>query len=264
MKKSVKMLRLIFQCVLIGLGGYYLFMFVCPVFHMILNIGNLLGALMSLCAILAGIFMNRLIEFCKENYKRKKGKVLLNTFFTVFSVGLICFSLVLGSVAASAKTTADNQKTIIVLGCAVRGKTPSFTLSSRINAAYDYLNQNPDSAAILSGGQGNGEDISEAQCMYNILTENGISPDRLYLEDKSTNTGENIAFSKQIIDEYNLSTEVAVVSSDYHLKRAKMICEKNDLENPHTISAPSTYFDKPTFYLREVLGVVKEFIIGKG
>lgn len=260
MKKSVKIIKLIFQTLLIGAGGYYLFMFVCPVFHMISNIGNILGAFMSLCAILAGVFANRIIEFCKKHYKSKKGKILLNAFFTVFAVGLICFSLALGSVVASAKTTADNQSTIIILGCAVRGETPSFTLSSRINAAYDYLNENPDSVAILSGGQGNNEDISEAQCMYNILTEKGISPDRLYLEDKSTNTGENIAFSKQLIDEYNLSTQVAVATSDYHLKRAKMICEKNGFEDVGTISAASTYFDKPTFYLREVLGVVKEFI----
>ncbi|MDE6470256.1 MAG: YdcF family protein [Eubacterium sp.] len=260
MKKSTKIIELMLQAALIGVGGYYLFMFVCPVFHMISNIGNILGAAMSLCAILVGIFMNKLIEFSKKHYKTKKGKILLNTFFTVFAAGLICFSLVLGSVVASAKTTADNQQTVIILGCAVRGETPSFTLRSRINAACDYLMENPQSVAILSGGQGNNEDISEAQCMYNILTENGISPDRLYLEDKSTNTGENIAFSKNIIDEYNLSTEVAVVSSDYHLKRAKMICAKNGLENAHTITAPSTYFDKPTFYLREVLGVVKEFI----
>lgn len=260
MKKSTKTIKIIFQAVFIGVGGYYLFMFVCPVFHMISNIGNILGAAMSLCAILVGIFMNKIIGFCRKQYKNKKGKILLNTFFTVFALGLLCFSLALGSIITSAKTTADNQKTIIVLGCAVRGETPSFTLSLRINAAFDYLDKNPDSIAILSGGQGNNEDISEAWCMYTILTEKGISPDRLYLEDKSTNTGENIAFSKKIIDEYNLSTEVAVVSSDYHLKRAKMICAKNGLENAHTITAPSTYFDKPTFYLREVLGVVKEFI----
>lgn len=260
MKKTVKIIKFIFQLLFIGFGGYYLFMFVCPVFHMISNIGNILGAFMSLCAILAGVFMNRIMQLCKKHYKSKKGKILLNTLFTVFAVGLICFSLALGSVVSCAKTTADNQNTIIILGCAVRGETPSFTLSSRINAACDYLMKNPDSVAILSGGQGNNEDISEAQCMYNILTEKGISSERLYLEDKSTNTGENIAFSKQVIDEYNLSTRVAIVSSDYHLKRAKMICEKNGLEDAGTISAASTYFDKPTFYLREVLGVVKEFI----
>ena len=54
--------------------------------------------------------------------------------------------------------------------------------------------------------------------------------------------------------------DVAIVTSDYHLKRAKMICEKNGIY-PRTINAPSTYFDKPTFYLREALGVIKEFVV---
>jgi uncharacterized SAM-binding protein YcdF (DUF218 family) len=97
--------------------------------------------------------------------------------------------------------------------------------------------------------------------MFDILIEKGIDASRLYTEDESTNTDENIAFSKSIIEENNLSNDIVVVSSDYHLKRATMICKKNGFKNVHTVSVPSTYYDKPTFYLREVLGVVKEFII---
>lgn len=261
MKTFIKIVKIIFRLALIGFGCYYMFMFVRPVFGMIFNIGSVLGAFLSLIAILVGIFLEKIIEFCKRHYKTKKGKILLNTFFSVFTIGLICFSLTLGSIVTSAKTNASNENTVIILGCAVRGEKPSYTLNKRINCAYDYLADNPDSVAILSGGQGRGENISEAQCMYNVLTEKGIDADRLYLEDKSTNTDENISFSKQIIEENNLSTDIAIVSSDYHLKRAAMICKKNGFENIYRISAPSTFFDKPTFYLREVLGVVKEFII---
>ncbi|HBN38525.1 MAG TPA: YdcF family protein [Ruminococcaceae bacterium] len=261
MKTLIKIVKILFRLALIGFGCYYMFMFVRPVFGVIFNIGSVLGAFLSLIAILVGIFLNKIIDFCKKHYQSKKGKILLNTFFTVFTIGLLCFSLTLGSIVTSAKTNAKNESTVIILGCAVRGEKPSYTLNRRISTAYDYLTDHPDSVAVLSGGQGRGENISEAQCMYNVLTEKGIDPDRLYLEDKSTNTGENIAFSKQIIEENNLSTDIAVVSSDYHLKRATMICKKNGFDNVHRISSPSTYFDKPTFYLREVLGVVKEFII---
>lgn len=257
---KLKIIKKIFQTALIIIGGYYLFMFTAPIFHIISNIGNILGIFMSFCAILTGIFMDRIIIFCKKYYKNKRGKICLNTFFTLFAIGLVCFAVTLTSIIISAQTNADNQKTIIVLGCAVRGETPSFTLSQRTNTAYDFLENHPDSIAILSGGQGKNENISEAECMYRILTEKGIDPQRLYLEDKSTNTSENIAFSKKIIEENNLSTDTAIVSSDYHLKRATMICSKNGLKNVAVISASSTYFDKPTFYLRELLGVVKEFI----
>ncbi|MCC8072621.1 MAG: YdcF family protein, partial [Clostridiales bacterium] len=68
----------------------------------------------------------------------------------------------------------------------------------------------------------------------------------------------NIYNSKQIILKNNLSTNVAIVSSDFHLKRASMIAQKNGL-TPYRISAHSGFFDVPTFYVRDTLGVIKEF-----
>lgn len=255
-KKIPTVIRIIIQILLIGGGAYYFYRFAALAFIRIINIANILGVIMSLSAILIGVYMKKIIKFCKKHYKSKKGKILLNSFFTVFAVGILCFSLALGSVITSANTNADEQDTIIVLGCAVY----SYTLKCRVNAAYEYLEKNPDSVAVLSGGQGNNEPISEAQAMFNMLTEKGIEPERLYLEDTSVNTDTNIKNSIKIIEENNLDKDVAVVSSDYHLKRATMICEKNGLKNPHRISAPSTYNDKPTFYLREVMGVVKEVL----
>lgn len=257
-KKVLTAFRILVQIALTAGGVYYLYMFITIALMGIVNIANILGAILSVIVILIGIFLNKIIKFCKKHYETKKGKILLGTCFTVLTVGIVCFSLALGSVIGSAETDADNQETIIVLGCSVY----SYTLKCRVNAAYDYLENNPDSVAVLSGGQGPNEHISEAQGMYDMLTEKGISADRLYLEDKSVNTDSNIENSVKVIEENNLSKDVAVVSSDYHLKRAKMICEKNGLKNVHTINAPSTYYDKPTFYLREVMGVAKEFIFG--
>lgn len=255
------LIRILIQLLLIIAGSYYMYMFVAPAFGVIFNIGTIIGALLSLIAILAGIFLKQIIAFCKKHYKTKKGKTVLNIIFTVFGIGIICFSLTLGSMLSASKTNAENQNTVIVLGCAVRGTAPSYTLKRRINTAYNYMTANPESVAVLSGGQGNGESITEAQCMFDILTEKGIDPARLYLEENSKNTSENIAYSKQIIEKNNLDTDIAVVSSDYHLKRATMICKKNGFKNVRRISARSTRFERPTFYLRDMLGVVKEFII---
>lgn len=246
---------------MIASGAYFLAMFVIPVFGVIFNIGSVLGAVLSLLVILIGIFLNKIVLFIKSHSKTVKGKAFFGT--VIGAAGVCAFALVmaLGSISIYAKTKTEGQKTIIVLGCSVQGDTPSITLNSRINSAYDYLSDNPDSVAVLSGGQGPDENISEAQCMFNVLTEKGIDPKRLYMEDKSVNTTTNIENSVRVIEENNLSKEVAVASSDYHLKRATMICEKNGLKNVGRISAESTYYDKPTFYLREALGVVKEFII---
>ena len=93
---------------------------------------------------------------------------------------------------------------MIVLGCGVNGDRPSLMLTERLDAAYDYLNTHEEVVCILSGGQGKGENISEAECMYRSLTEKGIARDRLYKEDRSTSTRENLLYSKKIIEEKNL------------------------------------------------------------
>ena len=172
---------------------------------------------------------------------------------------MLCCFIALGSTIAASTTNATNQQTVIILGCAVVGKSPSWMLSYRIDSAYKYLEAHPDSVAVLSGGQGNKEDISEAQCMFNVLTDKGIDPDRLYLEDKSTNTFENISFSKKIIDENNLSTDVAIATSSFHLKRATIIAEKQELK-PARISAYTSHFLRATYYVRDTFGVIKEFL----
>lgn len=251
----------ILRAAMVIVGAYYFYMFVAPVFGIIFNIGSILGAFLSVVLIILGLFFNKITALLKKCFKNKPLKIIIITLITIFIICVLSLVSAVFSITLSDDTKTDNQETLIVLGCSVQGDTPSVTLRSRIDAAYDYLEENPQSVAVLSGGQGPDENISEAQCMFNVLTEKGISPQRLYLEDKSVNTNTNIENSINVIEENGLSKSVAVVSSDYHLKRAVMICEKGGFENVGRISAPSTYFDKPTFYLREALGVLKELII---
>ncbi len=250
----------IFRIFMTVTGGILLFVFLAPLFGFIFHIGNIVGIAISLVFLIIGIFYNKIAELFVKIRRNKKGKIALNAVLSVAAVFALSFIIVLGSVVISSRTTADNQKTIIVLGCSVYGENPSAMLYARIKAAGNYLNENPDSVAVLSGGQGSGERISEAQCMFNVLTEKfKVAPERLYLEDKSTNTASNIANSKKIIEENNLSTDIAVASSDFHLKRAKMICKKNGL-NVRTITSHYTFYSTPAYYLREVLGVYKELL----
>lgn len=244
---------------LCGIGGLILFTFTAPILGNIFNIANILGITLGFCFLIFGIFYEKIIFIIKKILKNKIGKTLFSICLTIICAAAICFAAALGSVIASSTTNATNQSTVIVLGCAVYGDVPSTMLSARINEAYNYLEQNDDAVAILSGGQGNGENISEAECMFNILTEKGIDKSRLFIEDSSTNTAENLEFSNQIIQDNNLNTEVAIATSDFHLKRAAMIAERQGL-TPHRISARSGFFAIPTFYIRDTLGVIKEFI----
>lgn len=256
----MKIPKAIVKILIVGASLFVLVTLIVPIFHNIFNIGNVFGIILCVGIIAVTVFWSKIIELCKHLSKSKRGRILVTAVASVLAVGVICFSLALGSIIYEAPGHSDNQQTIIVLGCAVKGDTPSFTLKSRVRAAYDYLTENESSVAVLSGGQGPKENISEAQCMYNLLTEMGIDKSRLYIEDKSVNTETNIKYSMELIEKENLSQDIAIVSSDYHLKRAKMICKKQGLE-VGTISSGSTFFDKSIFYLREVLGVVKEFIV---
>ena len=99
----------------------------------------------------------------------------------------------------SALHTPPQNTTAVVLGCSVKGTKPSRILEERIDAAYDYLSVNKDAVCILSGGRGPGEDITEAQCMYEVLTKRGISENRLILEERSTTTEENLKYTGEIL-----------------------------------------------------------------
>ena len=86
----------------------------------------------------------------------------------------------------------------VVLGAHVKGDVPSKALELRLKAALKYARENEDTTLILSGGQGFGEDITEAKCMENYLTAHGISQELLVLEEKSTSTKENLKFSDEL------------------------------------------------------------------
>ena len=128
-------------------------------------------------------------------------------------------------ISYSAKREKADSDYCIVLGAAVHGNIPSRVLNERINAAFDFLTEYPETTAILSGGQGKGEDISEAECMFKVLVSKGISPERLILESKSTSTEENIRFSKELFS----ADSATIITSETHLYRACLIARSQGL-----------------------------------
>lgn len=263
MKKIItaKAVKTIIKFALIILGIFIILMFLAPIAARIFNLGNLVGITAGAVLFFLGITLDKILKIVKNIRKSKKGRIAFNSASIAVTAIALSFLAALGSVIVSGETNASDQKVVIVLGCAVYGEKPSVMLKKRVNSAYNYLTENEDSVAILAGGQGNGENISEAECMRRLLTEKGIDESRLYLEDKSTSTAENIENAKRILDENNLGYDVAIATSDYHLKRATMIAERQGL-NAARISSHSGFFDVPSFYLRDTLGVIKEFIFG--
>lgn len=151
-----------------------------------------------------------------------------------------------------------NADYMIILGARVKGTVPSLALQYRIDHAAKYLKENPNTIAIASGGKGPGEDISEAECIKRELIQHGIEESRVFLEDKSTDTYENIRFSKKLTPEK--AENGLVVTNDFHIFRAKMIAENEDLLiNGLPAKTPIQAVLKS--YTREYLALTKYFLI---
>ena len=180
-------------------------------------------------------------------------------------IGLLYFLAVEIPIIKNSFTDKDpGRKYLIVLGAAVHGDTPSLAMQHRLEGALDYMEEYPDSIAVLSGGKGEGENISEAQCMYDWLLAKQISEDRLIMEDKSTTTAENLRFSFRIIEKLgdNPDGNIALVSSSYHLYRAKSMAK---LLGADAVGVAGT-MGYPVYmlncYIREAFGITHLWVFG--
>lgn len=192
------------------------------------------------------------------------GKKVLNRVLTaVLCIGAVIFLIAEIPVIRESKgDDGVDADYLIVLGAGVNGSVPSLSMINRLDKALEYLDAHPDCAAILSGGQGQGENISEAQAMYDYLTAQGIDPARLILEDKATSTQENIRYSYALMGGEADTATVAVVSSEYHLCRAKYIARALG-HQVYALAARTTYpVLRLNYFIREAFGMVHHFVFG--
>ena len=149
----------------------------------------------------------------------------------------------------------------IVLGAGVNGTVPSLSLKTRLDTALSYLEAYPDIPVVLTGGQGYGEEITEAACMYDYLTARGVEPERLILEEAASNTAENFELSAPLLEAagVRVSTDtVAVVTNDFHIARSRLIAAKKGYGVTVGVGAPIPWPHlEVNYYLREAFAVVK-------
>lgn len=189
----------------------------------------------------------------------------------LFHLLLLCtlsFLLLLGIVVSGSKDQLGQQpETMIILGCQVMTTGPSQSLADRLDKALSYLEQFPDLDIIVSGGQGDNEPTTEAYAMASYLIERGVDETQIFQEGNSRNTHQNLSFSRAIIDEHQLSENVVIVSSGFHLARAKMLWKRvgGPVETLSVLAAPVTHFESfIKSHIREPLALVKSFLFDQG
>ena len=188
---------------------------------------------------------------------------------------------------------------LVFLGAATPGKanlimyqqighehTVSNSLKKRLDRAIVYAEENPYTILVLSGGKGPGEADSEAQVMYDYLVYNGVSPRQLLMESDSTSTVENIAYSKIVIEQDRMKDkkeiipmpgktgsvpyaiapdkplEIGVLTSNFHIYRARLTAEKWGFDNVYGISAESDPVLFIHLCVRECASILKDRLMG--
>ena len=187
-------------------------------------------------------------------------KVLRRIFVVLLVLGFSLFAVAETLVVHYALRTDDRPASaVIVLGAGVYGTRPSLSLRVRLESALDYAQAHPEIPVVVSGGKGSGEDITEAECMYRWLTEQGLEPERILREPEAVNTIENLDFSCRLLRQHGIDTtdNIAVVSSDYHLYRASLYWGAPNMV-PVPADMPAAYWPVTVNqFIREAFGVVE-------
>lgn len=146
---------------------------------------------------------------------------------------------------------------VLVLGAQTySAERMGVSLRARVDKAAEYLLDNPQSQCIATGGQGGNEPCPEALTEKNGLVRRGVEAQRIYMEDKSHNTRENMAFAKKIAEREGLGTEFAVVTQSFHMFRALQLAESTGF-TAYSLVADTDPLLFPEYYGRELLSLTK-------
>ncbi|MDO4265973.1 MAG: YdcF family protein [Eubacteriales bacterium] len=208
----------------------------------------------------------------RKKHRGELPKRLPVAVFTTFAAFVAVFVLLMVPVLGTAAMPAENGcDYVIVLGARVYSDRISTSLEKRLDRAFEYYLQNPETVFILSGGQGNGEPVPEALAMYNYLYRKGIPAENMRIEILSGNTDENIRLSSIQIEidkqrhyrsSYPDRMKTGILTSDFHLYRSLGIAEKEGLTNVYPIAAPSDRILFVHLCVRESAAILKDHILG--
>lgn len=148
---------------------------------------------------------------------------------------------------------------VYILGCGIRKDGNLLPLlKGRVDKAIEFYNKQLEATGkkavfVPSGGQGSDEIISEGEAMKRYLIENGIPEEQIIPETRSTNTLQNMKFSKELIG--NSNANVAFSTTNYHVFRSGIFAGQAGLKAEGMGSKTKWYF-WPNAFIREFVGLL--------
>lgn len=177
--------------------------------------------------------------------------------------GLIILEILMGliSVQGQRDPAALQSDAAIVLGAQVRGNVPSMALRSRLDAALEFMEENQTAIVFVSGGKGDGENIPEAQAMYNYLEAHGAEMSRVYMEPESRTTLENLRNTKALAEEMGVSLDgLCIITGEFHMSRAMFLASRLGIDSVSYSGQTRPWIFKMNYYLREIPAYLKAIL----
>lgn len=207
-------------------------------------------------------YLHLKIHLNMNNKFIRYGSFVIHTLSIIFIISFIIIEALI--IRYGSTRNSEKPDYVVILGAGLNGEVPSLTLSQRLKASLELLELLPEETRIIvSGGQGPGETITEAEAMKRYLVQHGISEDRIIKEDKSTNTKENLIFTRRLIREIDSkeNIKITIVTSNFHMFRSRTLAKEVGFDEVQSWSAPIHPLLIPTYYVREYLAIVKGLIL---
>lgn len=246
-KKSVTALRCLGQ-VLCLMGCCW---FLLPLFRGGFRLGACFGFGVCLLGFLLLSFFGRL---SRQGGKRQAAARLLLSFYLL---GLAWAGYLTGLMLSARVQTPPEGVPVIILGSQVYGpRRMGVALTNRVDRAFVYLEEHAQAVCICTGGQGEDEPCPESWTERNVLLDRGIAAERIFWEDRSENTRQNLVYAKEVVDREDLGQEFALVTQGFHMYRALQLGKSAGFV-PYSLPAQTDPLLLPEYYGRELLSLTK-------
>ncbi len=239
----------------IGICGFPLFAY--PYLCHYVNIGSIGGMILCVFLIFNGLLFDRIHPVLKK-FARKYKKVLI-----VFCAAVLLIAAVESVCIWRTAHLPEPEpgRTILVLASGTNPDgTPPLLVVERLEKAVEYYEKDKDTSFIVCGGIiANG--VLEAKTMKDWLIRYGIDESRIYMEDLSTSTAENIKNAVNIIKTHGLNDKIVVSTNSFHLYRVKYLTGSLGVD-AGLLNAKTPWWLLPTYYPRELACILFYWIFG--
>lgn len=229
-------------------------------FYGIFNVGAwtlLLGGLLCLTVFLTDSLLRRRLRAAAFRLFRRCLWSL--TALALTAAGLL--TVLMAHAAYANPPPADQPSTVVVLGCLIRGDQPSLMLRRRLDRALELLEENSQAVCILSGGQGAGEDYTEAWVMEKYLLGQGVEPTVSFGRSALPIRRKTCAFPSRFSGSRASPGRLVIATDGFHQLRAVLLARREGCSQVYSLSSGTPWGLLPCYWVREWFGMAKELLL---